>query len=284
MNRLKYFGYYLLKTDWPRFFRFLYFASKKTSKPKGVILLDVLQSSFRYNISLLDYFYFRFFELNKADRQKWAGTGFLYEYQLRMNPKSTREVLENKISFLQHYSPFIKRSFASLHELQKNPGKATQLLGNASGRLVLKGSHGQVGAEVEVVNAVDYNHESLLRYMQSKGYDLAEEYVVQHPAVMGLSPSGLNTLRIFTQLHNNKVDLLGARLRVSVNSPVDNLAAGNLAAPVDPVTGKVNGAGVYSDITKTDEAVHPITGNPMEGFQIPFWPEALQMAKDAAMF
>jgi len=60
-------------------------------------------------------------------------------------------------------------------------------------------------------------------------------------------------------------------------------SSGNLAAPVDMETGKVNGPGINSDITRTDEAIHPITGKAIEGFQIPFWPKALQMAKDAAL-
>ena len=208
----------------------------------------------------------------------------MYEYQLLMNPKSKREVLEDKIRFLSHFKPFVRRSFVRLDDLQNHPDLARKLLGNAPGKMVLKGSRGQVGKEVEVVKAADFTPESLVRHMQTKGYDLAEEYVLQHPALMALSPSGLNTLRIFTQLHNGHVELLGARLRVSVNSAVDNLGAGNLAAPIDPDTGRVNGPGVYSDITKSDEPVHPITRIPIEGFQVPFWPEALQMAKDAALF
>ena len=100
---------------------------------------------------------------------------------------------------------------------------------------------------------------------------------------MRLSSAGLNTLRVFTQLDDqNKVHYLGARLRITVNSYVDNLAAGNLAAPVDLQTGLVNGPGVYSDITKTDQRTHPITKEPIEGFQIPFWKEALTMVNEAA--
>jgi hypothetical protein len=284
MKRLKYFGYYLLKTDWKIFSRFLKYAVEKTGQNKSRVLLDAIHSTFRYNISLLDYFYFRFFEKSPDERRQWAGTSSMYEYQLRMNPKGKREVLENKINFLNHYRPFVKRSFESLHQMQKDQEKAAQLLNNPSGKLVLKGARGQVGAEVEVINAADYTPARLLNFMQAKGYDLAEEYVQQHPALMALSPSGVNTVRIITQLHEGQVDIIGARLRLSVNSPVDNLGAGNLAAPIVPDTGMVNGSGVYSDITKSDETVHPITGAHIEGFRVPFWPEVLQMAKNAALY
>jgi hypothetical protein len=119
--------------------------------------------------------------------------------------------------------------------------------------------------------------------MMRKKYDLAEEFVVQHPALMELSHSGLNTVRVFTQLYEGSVDFLGARLRISVNSPVDNMAAGNLAAPIDIETGIVNGPGVYSDIIKEDKTIHPLTGKAIAGFVIPNWNEVIELAKKAAL-
>jgi hypothetical protein len=67
-----------------------------------------------------------------------------------------------------------------------------------------------------------------------------------------------------------------------VNSTVDNMAAGNMAAPVDEVTGIVTGPAVYSDITRADEIVHSVTGVAISGFQIPFWKETIEMIKIAA--
>jgi hypothetical protein len=282
-KRLLYFSYYLRQLDKKKFKKFLRIAKNNGHKSSLSILIDIFFSSLKYNISILDYFYFRFYNLNKIERDKWAGTGYMYEYQLLMNPKGAREVLENKIMFLNYFSNFVKRKFASINQLTKDKGLVNQLLGNTSGRLVLKGSRGQVGAEVEVVNCKEYTQEELLRTMNSKGYDLAEEYVVQHPALMELSPSGLNTVRIFTQKTLNDIDFLGARLRVSVNSPVDNMAAGNLAAPIDMESGIVSGPGVYSDISKSDESVHPVTKKPVLSFKIPFWREVTNLAIQAAI-
>ncbi len=283
MKNLLYFFYYLKITNYERLRRFFSYVKIKFNVASCFLFYDIIVSTFRYKISLLDYFYFRFYDLSEEERKKWAGTSFMYEYQLHMNPRGARELLVNKHRFLQHFSPFVKRGFASLQELKANPALAESLLANASGRLVLKGSRGQVGAEVEVAPCEGLNQKKLIEMLQSRGYHLVEEYVIQHPALMELSPSGLNTLRIFTQLYKGQVDFLGARLRVSVNSAVDNMAAGNLAAPVDLETGCVKGTGVYSDITKTDEAIHPITGMAIVGFQIPFWHEALDMVRQAAL-
>ncbi len=245
--------------------------------------MDVLRSVFKYNISLKDYFCFRFFEKNDTERRKWAGTGFMYEYQLRMNPKKVRAVLENKIHFLHHFQSFVNREFCTLVEIKADPFIAKKLLSGSAGRIVLKNSLGQVGENVEVVSCDKFSPESLVAYMVSNKYDLAEEYIIQHPALMELSPSGVNTVRIFTQLNGRNVDFLGARLRICVNSFVDNMAAGNLAAPIEMKTGIVYGPGVYNDITKKDMAIHPVTGKAVIGFVIPYWNAVLELAFNAAL-
>ena len=255
----------------------------ETKKTRIRILSDVFISTVNYNTSILDYFYFRFYKKKKAERQKWAGTGFMYEYQREMNPPSSRDILSDKSKFYQVYAKFIRRKHIDINK-KNDLSLLSELLANSTGKLVLKNALGQVGAEVEVINCKDFTTESILSYMRQRRYNLVEEFVVQHPRVMELSPAALNTLRIITQLNKEgNVDLLGARLRISVNSHVDNMAAGNLAAPINIDSGMINGAGVYSDITKADEELHPVTGISITGFKIPFWNEGLQMAMEAAL-
>jgi hypothetical protein len=45
-----------------------------------------LHSVFRFNISILEYFQFGFAEKTNLERKEWAGTGYMYDYQLKMNP------------------------------------------------------------------------------------------------------------------------------------------------------------------------------------------------------
>ena len=281
--RIIYLFYYLKKLDWKKFRLFLNYASDRTARSKGSLLLDNFKSVLVYNISILDYFYFRFFEKTRSERRKWAGTGYLYEYQLKMNPRQARMVLEDKIQFLQHFGPFFRRQYSDIQTVKSDPDLLKQLMENPSGRLVLKGSRGQVGAEVEVIACKDFSPADLIDYMMEKDYDLLEEYVVQHQSVMALSPSGLNTVRVFTQIHQGEIHFLGARFRISVNSPVDNMGAGNLAAPVDISSGRLSAPGVYSDITKGDEAIHPVTGQVIEGQVLPFWEEVIDLARRAAL-
>lgn len=284
VKRLLYLGYYLKELDWAKFNKFLNFVSKQHHKSRLSIITDVLTSVLKYNIAPIDYFLFRFYALSGQERSTYAGTGYLYEYQLIMNPKAARSVLENKIEFLIHYKDFIQHDHVTLQGLRSNPTFAKRILSNNSGKIVLKSSSGQCGHGVEVKNCKDFTSKTLEDRLKEMNNDLVEEYIIQHSSLMQLSPSGLNTIRIITQLSkDNNIEILGARLRISVNSPVDNLAAGNLAAPISIETGKVNGPAVYSDITKEEVTSHPVTGVPILGFQIPFWEETLEMVKNAAL-
>ncbi len=281
IKRILYLGYYFKELDWTILKVFFDYVKKEKSKTQ--LWIDIIKSSLRYNISILDYFYFKFYKLTHKERSTYAGTGFMYEYQLKMNPKEHRDILENKILFLNEYKGFVIREFASIGELENNPNKLKSILNNSSGKIVLKGSKGQVGKEVKILKSDDIEPDRLMKFMKDNNFDLLEEYVVQHPVIMNLSPSGLNTIRIFTQIIGNKIYYLGARLRITINSEVDNMAAGNAAAPIDMETGIVNGSAVFSDITKVDIKIHPITNVPIIGLQIPFWDEIKEMVEKAAL-
>ncbi|OYU81510.1 MAG: hexapeptide transferase [Flavobacterium sp. BFFFF1] len=280
MKRILYLGYYLKEIDKRKLEKFVKHATQD-GRSKIALWSDIIQSSLKYNISILDYFYFRFYEADKEQRETYAGTGFMYEYQLKMNPKASRDILENKIRFIDKYRKFIIREAAPVSVLRQNPEVLQSLLQNPSGRLVVKGSLGQVGAEVKILKAGDFTGESLLKYMEANKFDLLEEYVVQHPAIMAMSPSGLNTIRIFTQIKDGKLHYLGARFRITINSEVDNMAAGNPAAPIDIASGIVDGPAVFSDITRNEITVHPVTGVNIIGFKIPYWEEIKTMMEEA---
>ncbi len=283
-KRFIYLGYYIKKLDWSKFWLFLNYTSKNYNKNKISIILDVIASVFIYNISILEYFQFRFFEKNKIERQKWAGTGFMYEYQLKMNPISERNILDDKTKFYKSYHKYFIHTVADIEELKSNPEILEKLLNNPSGKIVFKVADGKCGVDVKIVETSKLTKDTIITYMNEHNFDLVEEFIVQHQQINALSPSAVNTVRIFTQIDkNNNVVLLGCRQRISVNSSVDNMAAGNMAAPIDELTGIINGVAVYSDITKKDETKHPVTDAEIIGFQIPFWKETIQMVKEAAL-
>ena len=159
-KRLLYFFYYLKKSDWKLLGRFLGYASEKSGRSRPCIIFDSIFSVFRYNISFKDYYCFRFYDKPRSEREEWAGTGFMYEYQLRMNPKGSRELLENKVQFLNHYKLLVKRMFLHISGFSSDSVELNEML-RKSERLVLKGSRGQVGKEVEVISSGTYTPQKL---------------------------------------------------------------------------------------------------------------------------
>lgn len=283
INRILYLGYYIKQMDWKKFSLFIEYTKQQTKKNKTTILLDILFSVFKYNISIIEYFQFRFFEKNKVERNTWAGTGYMFEFQLKMNPKNKRDILDDKTKFYKKYKKFFLHEVADLKDLKNKPELVLKLIDNQSGKLVFKVADGKCGVAVEIKKAKEFNTTSLIKFMVDNKFDLVEEYIIQHPKLNELSPSAVNTVRVITQLNqNNEVIVLGCRQRISVNSSVDNMAAGNLAAPIDEHTGVVFDSAVYSDITKTEVVKHPVSGVMIAGFEVPFWKETIEMAKAAA--
>lgn len=280
LNRIIYLGYYLRKMDWHLLRKFFNYTIENTKHNQLSLIVDNLTSVFRYNISILEYYQFRFFEKEHVERLNWAGTGFMYEAIRKLNPLKTRYKLNDKLFFLHYYRDFVSHDFTSLKNLQDENNDF-----NYSRKIVLKHSNGQCGRGVEVLNNVFSSKDDLINRLKKMNNDMVEEYIYQHNDLNELSPSGLNTLRVITIVNKKgTVDILGVRLRISINSPVDNLAAGNIAVPVDEKTGVVNGLGVYSDITKEPVTTHPITNMKLVGFKIPRFHEAMNLAKKAALF
>ena len=119
VRRILYFLYYLKELDRSKIQKIPSLCCKwRATGLHLFFILIFMYSSLKYNISILDYFYFRFYNLNREERGKWAGTGYLYEYQLHMNPKGAREVLENKIMFLNRFTAFTKRDFADINQVE----------------------------------------------------------------------------------------------------------------------------------------------------------------------
>jgi hypothetical protein len=284
-SRILYLGYYVRQLDRKKWVQFSRYAADVSGKSMIYLWLDSVWSVIRYNISLLEYFQFRFYGQDAKERKKWAGTGYMYEYQRYMNPPIKREVLNDKTAFYKAYRPFFLHAVGDMADLEASDALFEALRTNPSRKLVLKEAEGKCGLGVTILPVDQFaDATALAAYMRKEGFDLVEGFIIQHPALQALSPSAVNTIRIFTQLTpDDQMIILGCRLRISVNSPVDNMAAGNMAAYVDDETGRVTGPGVYSDPSKQASDTHPITGVPINGFQIPQWDAILGLVRRAAL-
>jgi hypothetical protein len=280
--RLIYFFYYLKQLDSEKLKLFQGFIKQKKGISVPSQWIRIIYNVLRYKISILEYYQFRFFEKNHEEKLFWAGTGYMYEFQKIMNPPAERDILDDKRKFYQKYREFFVHHVFTQDELRGHPENLDLLF--QSTKVVFKFSDGKCGVGVEIVETSTIKKEHVLSFMTNKKLDMVESFIIQHPDLQALAPNAVNTVRIFTQLNrNNEVEILGCRQRLSIYSTVDNMAAGNVAAPINEQTGIIEGPGVYSDITKDPETIHPVSGLSIVGFQVPYWRECLDLAKKAAL-
>ena len=111
-----------------------------------------------------------------------------------------------------------------------------------------------------------------------------QEALDQHAAMDRLHPGCLNTLRIVTGTsRDGSIPVLSVALRVGQGTkPVDNTHAGGLVAGVDRETGVLRPLvrTLYSFGAESYER-HPETGVVFDGFEVPHFAEAVDLAQRA---
>lgn len=113
------------------------------------------------------------------------------------------------------------------------------------------------------------------------GRYLVEERLVQHEALEALHPSSVNTVRMITVMRDGEPFVIRRVLRVGVGaSTIDNWAAGGIGIDVDS-SGRLSRYGVYKPQFKPDYTgrveKHPDSQIAFEGFEIPYFQEAIDM-------
>lgn len=110
---------------------------------------------------------------------------------------------------------------------------------------------------------------------------LVQRCLVNHPVIRALGNGSLCTFRVTTvRDYPAPAELLSIILRIGLkNAQADNFDLGGIATMIDPRTGRCGKA-----ITKRGEypvdrlAANPDTGAPIEGVELPYWREAIELA------
>lgn len=109
---------------------------------------------------------------------------------------------------------------------------------------------------------------------------LIQELIVQHPALRAFQTNCVNTIRAITiRGKSGKIGLFAAFLRVGNDNDsfVDNRAKGGLGIGVELETGRLMKYGFPHEKFGTKTMVHPLSGITFEGYQLPFWQEAVEL-------
>jgi hypothetical protein len=120
-----------------------------------------------------------------------------------------------------------------------------------------------------------------LRRVLRDGY-IVQEYMVQHPRLAELHAGSVATLRLVTINSGKEIALFESCLKMGAGEiVVSNFAAGGLMGEVDPATGRL-AKDYYGKPDHGGGRVqrHPDSGIVFEGWEVPFYFEAVAMAKE----
>lgn len=153
----------------------------------------------------------------------------------------------------------------------------------AGRQLIAKPADGEGGSGVTMLGPVESREalEALLgdRFAGSKANWVVQPRIETHPALAAIALNALPTVRIVTILDESGVpEVVSATFRCASDprAEVDNMKAGGLLAAVDLATGRLGLA--CKGYGGGDYEMHPLTGAPILGRQLPHWPESKALA------
>lgn len=112
------------------------------------------------------------------------------------------------------------------------------------------------------------------------GQYLIQERVQQHRKMSELHPHSINTIRLITFNNQGKVQVFSAAQRMGTHGrSLDNWTAGGILVGIDLASGRLREEGVYKPGHGGTVRQHPQTGVRFSGFEIPYFHDAVKLAR-----
>ena len=228
--------------------------------------------------SVNDYFAYEFATKSHSQRRQFVTAARAKRILAYFNDPEAAYVLQHKARFYQAFGDLMGREV--FDPIRQSEEELARFLA-AHTQVVIKPLGGAFGRGVRFLTAEERESPERLYRELRRDRAIAEEALVQHPAMAELHPHSVNTLRITTVRSGGVVHVMSTALRMgSGGQRVDNLKAGGIAVSVDSQTGRISSTGV--DRMGLRYSHHPSTGVELLGRAIPSWPDVLGLARAAA--
>lgn len=254
---------------------------QKSGKNSISIFFDMLWCAKRYGAGYYDYQIFAFYNLNKEQRKTFVTRLISKKFNTYMNDPEYDHLFNNKDEFNVLFKDYIGRGFLELEKATKDEVKDFV---STREYIFCKMKDLECGHGCERLKISDYaDFDTLYNYLTDKKFCTIEDNIVQHPALSKLYSNAVNSLRIITIIDDNNVPhcvYLVQKMGCG-GSIIDNNC---LFSPVDPETGVIKYPAHSGDTTKgIVYNEHPDTKIHIQGYQLPFIKEAVDMCLKAAM-
>lgn len=280
MSKLSFFFKRLVRMDWKAMWQTTKLLKQRSGKSRLWLLGDMLHCAIKYNAGYVDYKIAQMYRLNDAQRKTQITRGLSNTIVRRMNDKAYWYLFDDKATFNELFKEEVGRGWMKL-SAETDAGEFKAFLAQYPD-LIAKPLEGSSGVGIERFTKAHWEgrEDDFLKELLEKQIGIIEERVIQHPRMMEMSPSSVNTIRIATLLGDKKQGIVYAFLRIGNGKVMDNVDQGGMAARVDLASGKLLTVGADKQGNTFTE--HPITHTPIIGFEIPFFAEAKEMCLRAA--
>ena len=280
MGKLAFFFKRLIRMDWKAMWKTTKILKQRSGKSRLWLLWDMLRCAVKYNAGYVDYKIAQMYRLTDEQKKTQITRGLSNTIVRRMNDKAYWYLFDDKATFNELFKDEVGRDWMKVSAdtdpetfrtfLQKNPDIIAKPLEGSSG----------VGIERYTADCWQGRETDFLRELVDRQTGIIEERVIQHPRMMEMCPTSVNTIRIATLLGDKKQGIVYAFLRIGNGNVMDNVDQGGMAARVDLDSGKLLTVG--ADKQGNTFAEHPMTHTPILGFEVPFFEEAKAMCINAA--
>ena len=252
-----------------------------SGKPVLLILFDMARCILKDHVGYMEYNLFHFVGKSQKDRDTYVNFDYSQSLFKTLNDPEYRELFNDKLKFNQIFADLLGREFldvvnSSYEDFQKFcNGKNrffTKPADSCSGKGIYRNI--EINMDSDLKEIYDYLKENRL---------FVEDSIVQHEQMNLLNPYSINTVRVTTVLDKNDIPhVMYAIQRIGTSeAPVDNVGAGGIYTVLSG-----DGSIIYpcwSDKTISTYTKHPLSGMKLIGFQVPYFKEALELCKKAAL-
>ena len=263
----------------PAFIRQIENADRAYCRPgemKGLVY-DIITCIFLYAISMDEYFMFGFQGKTHRERDRYIGDHELkLIYQVVMGNGSF-DLLEDKWAFYCATRPYFKRDVCLVRDEGDREG--FRAFAAKHPRCFLKPNEDSCGRGCRLLE-IGEDVDAIFEKLVGEGHWVVEELIVQDEVMAAWNASSVNTFRLCSFKEEGSASrVCHAFMRVGrAGSVVDNGGAGGIFASIDPETGILCTDG--ADESRHTYAVHPDSGMPFKGEQIPRWEELLGICRE----
>ncbi|MGB4135590.1 MAG: sugar-transfer associated ATP-grasp domain-containing protein [Microbacterium sp.] len=276
--RLQYLVERARSVDTTQLFELAHQVQRVSKAPIPVIVADMLWCSVRYEMGFRDYVVWDIRTLTSAERKTWMTHPKAFRLNSTLNGPDSRAIVGDKVRFLQDFADLTRRDWLDVETASDADLRAFL---DRHPRVIAKPARGEGGAGIAIYETTEVSDLADWRTtLIERDQTLLEEVLRQHDDLSTLYPDSVNTVRMITYRDpQGELHVIASVLRIGNGSVIDNFASGGMFTMLDD-----DGKALYPGVDKQSNIYreHPVTGTPIAGFQVPFYPQVVEMIADAA--